>query len=102
MYLEGLITVDPSQLTEIVKTKPTKAFGKIASLLTAGMASPKEEVETFCALSILQQLYKVVRSVGINDVVRIAKDETVFYHDTEGRTDDLKVAMEAFAIRSVV
>lgn len=97
MYIEGSLTVDPSQVTEIARQKPTKAFGRIASLLTVGLADEKQEVETFSALSILQRIFRVLRSVGVDDVIRISKDDTVFFEDEENRTDDLREALEQFA-----
>ena len=45
MYLENLITIDPSQLTKIEKIKPTKAFKKLLFSLTNGIISNKEERE---------------------------------------------------------
>jgi hypothetical protein len=33
MYLESKMTIDPAQLTEIHRIKPTKGFARIANLL---------------------------------------------------------------------
>ena len=100
MYLEAKITVDPSQLTQVAYVKPTKGFARIANILTAGAMESKEEHETFCAVMILQQVNLVMRSVGVDNVVRLAKDDIVFYEDTEGETDDLQQALDLFEARA--
>ena len=64
MYLENLITVDPSELTKIEKVKPTKAFKKLLYSLTNGIISDKEERETFNAIAILQQINATLRNLG--------------------------------------
>ena len=65
MYMKSTMTVDPAQLTEIHRIKPTKGFARIANLLTAGVVKTQEERETFCAVSILQQVNIVMRSAGV-------------------------------------
>lgn len=97
MYFASKMTIDPTQLTEIHRIKPTKGFARIAHLLTAGVVKSQEERETFCAVSILQQINIVMRSAGINNIVRLAKDDTVIYEDCEGRENDLKQAIDEFA-----
>ena len=96
MYLEGKITVDPSELTNIVAVKPTKGFARIAHALTGGIVSSKEERELFCAITILQQLNVVMRSVGVDNVVSITKDDVTIYEDIAGREGDLKEALDQF------
>ncbi len=96
MYLSGQIAVDPSQVTSIVKTKPTKGFAKMAHFLTGGLVSKKEEQETFTAVAILQNINMVLRAVGGNNIVKLAKDDVTFYEDTEGKEDDLQDALNAF------
>jgi len=83
MYLEGIITIDPSQLTQIKKIKPTKAFKKFLHQLTLGAVSDKEERETFTAVAILQQLNASFRNLGINNIIKISHDDIDFYHDKE-------------------
>ena len=78
MYLEGIITIDPSQITEIKKVKPTKAFKKFLHHLTLGGVSDKEERETFTAVAILQQLNATFRSLGINNIIKL----TIFEMNT--------------------
>ena len=96
MYLEAAITVDPSQMTEVVRATPTKVFARLASALTRGLTSPQEERETFTAVAILQQLNMVLCSLGIDDIVRITKDDVVFYEDAEGKKGDFKEAVNHF------
>lgn len=98
MYFTGSLTVDPSQLTHIEKMKPTHAFKKMLYVLTAGKVHDRMEHETFCAISILQQLNTCLRSLGITNVIRLAKDNLDFYLDEAGKKDDMKEAMEHFQI----
>lgn len=97
MYLSGKITIDPSQLTHLDRVKPTKGFARFAHMLTGGLVTTQEERETFCAVTILQQINRVMRSLGIDNVVRLAKDETVFYQDTQGKEQDIKEAFQSFS-----
>ena len=96
MFFESTITIDPSQITEIDKFKPTKGFARIAHIMSAGLTSPTEERETFCAIAILQQVNLVMRSMGIDNIVGLSKDDVIFYEDREGRENDLKMALDAF------
>ena len=78
MFFESTITIDPSQITEIDKFKPTKGFARIAHIMSAGLTSPTEERETFCAIAILQQVNLVMRSMGIDNIVGLSKDDVIF------------------------
>ena len=98
MYLENLITIDPSQLTSIEKVKPTKAFKKLLFSLTNGVISDKEERETFNAVAILQQINVTLRNLGINNIIKMAHDDIIFYLDEEGKVDDLKFAINKYEI----
>lgn len=98
MYFEGFITVDPSQITQIKKVKPTKMFGKMLNILTFGGLSEKEEHETFTAVSILQQVNKALLENCIDNVVRISHDNIDFYLDTEGKEGDLKEAFDNYEL----
>ena len=94
MYWYGHIAIDPSHITKI-RRKPTKGFGRFAEILTGGLLSQKEELETFTALSILQQLNSVLLSLGITDLVRFSKDSTVIYEDKDSENqDDMQIVME--------
>ncbi len=96
MYLYGMLTIDPSQLTHLDRVKPTKGFARLAHLLTGGLVNTKEERETFCAVTILQQINRVMRSLKIDNLVRLSTDETVFYEDKHGVEGDLKQAFNEF------
>ncbi|MCZ6760455.1 MAG: hypothetical protein O7D29_08810 [Gemmatimonadetes bacterium] len=96
MYLQSSLCIDPSQITSIGVKKPTKAFAKMLNVMTFGLTSEKEERETFTAIAILQSLNKIFRGVGVTNIVRLAKDDEDFYHDREGKTDDLREAMQTF------
>ena len=99
MYLEGIITIDPSQITQIKKIKPTKAFKKFLYHLTLGNISNKEEQETFTAVAILQQLNATFRSLHINNIIKISHDDIDFYHDKDGLENDLKQALDEYEIQ---
>jgi hypothetical protein len=102
MYWYGHIAIEPSQLAE-VRRKPTKGFKRIAELLTVGILSQREQVETFTAISILQDINVVMRSLGITDLVRLSKDEQSLYDDSEGQFDnDLEPAIEQLQSNSTL
>jgi hypothetical protein len=99
MYLIGTLEIDPSQSTKI---KPIKKQGFLANFLNAvsfGQLSPKQELETFNATSILQQIYDGFASIGINNVVRLSMDNYDFYLDESGQENDLEQALFAFTSR---
>jgi hypothetical protein len=87
MYFSSTMAIDPSQLSH-TRRKPTKGFRRLAELLTLNLLSQTEEHETFTAMSILQELNVVFRSIGITDVVKITKDGQVLYDDSDGSDDD--------------
>lgn len=93
MYFSGKIEIDPSQMTLIKRVKPSKLFGKLLDTLTFGQLSKKQEQETFTALTILQQLNMGLRSMSIENVIRLAVDDYDFYLDEKGEDDDLSQAM---------
>ncbi len=97
MFFEATVSIDPSQVTELRRVAPSKAFGRLFHVLTGGRTGEREEVETFTALSILQQLNVAMRGLGITDIVRLARDGRDFYLDTAGRDDDLEAALESFS-----
>ena len=96
MYFHGTLAIDPSQMTNIELVKPTKAFGKMCYYMTLGLASEKEERETFTAVSILQEFNRAFSSLGITNILRLAKNDVDYYLDEVGREDDLKEAMAVF------
>ena len=100
MYLTGQLSIDPTQMTHVEIKKPTKAFAKLLHVMTAGLASEKEELETFTAVSIMQQFNQVFRAMGVNNIVRLAKDDIDFFFDEKGEKDDLKAAMEQFRLET--
>ena len=100
MYFSGELSVDPSQCTKIVRNKPEKAFSKFLHFATLGAVTDKEEYETFTAVSILQQVNRALRGMGITNVVRLAKDDIDFYLDKAGKKDDMKEAMEKFEVET--
>lgn len=99
MYFSGILSIDPSQITLIQKVKPSKMFAKLLYTLTFGNISEKQEHETFTAVSILQQLNMALRSVNINNIIRLSVNNYNFYLDTEGVQDDFKKAMLDFELK---
>ncbi len=96
MFYSTSLSVDPSQVTNIRAIPPTKVFKKLLFLLSSGGISEKEEIETLTAISILQQINRACRSIGISNLVRLSKDDVDFYFDEDGRNDDLKEVMDKF------
>ncbi len=95
MYLSATMTIDPNSLTQL-RRKPTKGFRRFAELLTANLLSKKEEHETFTAISIMQELNVVLRSIGVTDVVKFTKDDQVLYDDSEStNSDDMEIALDS-------
>ena len=45
MYFTGTLSIDPSQITEVQRVKPTRAFGKLFYYLSAGRSGDEREVE---------------------------------------------------------
>lgn len=94
MYWYGHMAIDPSHLTT-VRRKPTKGFRRFAELLSMGLLSEKEELQTFTALAILQDINRVFRSLEITDLVRFSKDDEILYEDKDSRdTDDMRMMLE--------
>jgi hypothetical protein len=98
MYYRGTLTVDPKEMTKIQVVKPEGNFKKILFKMTGGKVGDKREVETFKAISILQQIYTAVSSVGVNNIVRINHDDIDIYYDYEGKEDDLNHAISEYCI----
>jgi len=101
MIFNGSITVDPSQLTNIIIKKPTNEFAKIAHFLTFNKGfGKKEEQETFTAISILEKIHASLVANKINNIVRLAHTtagtQIDFYLDKEGKEDDLKEALNKY------
>lgn len=93
MYFSGKLEIDPSKITKIEKIKPDKMFAKLVSALTMGLNNKKEEVETYSAIGILNEIYASLRSSSINNIIRLRVNEHDFYLDTQGKKDDLDEAM---------
>ena len=96
MYFSGKLEIDPSQITVFKKVKPSKLFGRLVDVMSFGALTPKQEHETFTAVSILQQIYLGLRSLEIKNLVRLAVDDYDFYFDDSGIEDDLETAINNF------
>jgi hypothetical protein len=89
MYFSGTIKVDPSEAVKIQTVKPEGFGSKVLAVLQRKKNNRAIETETFTAVSILQQIYKVLKSLDIRNVVSLKTDDFVFYEDSEGNDDDL-------------
>ncbi len=97
MYQSATITIDPRGVSQI-RRRPTKGFRRFAELLTCNLLSTKEEHETFTALSIMQEINVVLRSLGVTDVVKFSKDGTVLYEDVASASkDDMEQAISSIS-----
>jgi len=99
MYFKAKLSLRPTSDFIIQTRQPTKVFAKLFHTLSAGLVSTKEQAITQTALSLLQQFNMCFRSLGITNVVRIARDDMDFYLDNEGLSDDLHLAANQFAIK---
>ena len=96
MYFNGVLEIDPSQITVFKKVKPSKLFARFKDVLSFGSLTDKQELETFTAISILQQINMGLRSIDVKNVIRLAVDDYDFYLDENGMDDDLEQAMFEF------
>ncbi len=101
MYFSGKLAVDPSDLTEIIKMRPTKGFFRLAKELSQGLNNQTAERETFAAVTILQRLNMAMRAVGVTNIIHLSKDGVLVYDDREGVDDDFKQAIIAFGQQAV-
>ncbi len=101
MYWYGHLAINPSHMTT-VRRKPTKGFKRFAEILSMGLLSKKEELETFTALAIIQEINRVFRSLNITDLVRFSKDDEILYEDKDSRdSDDMPMMIERIESRPV-
>ncbi len=98
MYFKGRLTIDPSQMTKIQVEKPEGQFKQLFYNITQGKIGDKKEVETFKALSLIQQLYAAFSGMGINNLVRLNHDDIEIYFDQKGEKDDFKTAVDRYSI----
>ena len=87
MYFSASMTIDPASLNHI-RRKPSKGFRRLAEILTANLLSQKEVHQTFTAISVLQEINMVLRSMGILDAVKFSKDDQVIYDDSQSSSSD--------------
>ncbi len=98
MYFRGKLSIDPSQLTNIEKVAPESGFKKILFKITGGQISDAQEVETFKALNIIQQIYGSLRAIGISNIIRLTHDDIDIYHDRNGERDDFSFAVDKYQL----
>ena len=98
MYFKGKLSIDPSQLTKIEKVSPEAGFKKLLFGITGGQFADKNEIETFKAMNILQQIHGSLAANGINNIIRLTHDDIDIYHDINGEKNDLSFAMDKYLI----
>lgn len=96
MFFSSILEIDPSQPTEIKKIKKATVFSKVLNVLSFGLSSEKKEHETFTAISILEQIYNGLKTMNVNNIVRLSVDNFDFYLDETGREQDLEDVVEIF------
>ena len=96
MYFSGRISVDPSQLSHIEKVEPTGSFRKLIHVITGGAGAKKIERQTFTALGILEQVSSALAEMKIDNIIRLAHDDIVIYHDKEGKEGDFQEAVDHY------
>lgn len=98
MYFSGRISVDPSQLSHIEKVEPSGSFMKLIHVITGGAGSKKVERQTFTAVGILEQISAALSEMGIDNIIRLAHDDIVIYHDKEGKEGDFQEAIDEYEL----
>lgn len=98
MYYKGIMTVDPKELTKIKIEKPSGAFKSMFYSITGGKVGDKKEIETFTAISIIQQIYDTFLQLGVSNVIRINHDNLDIYYDRKGQKDDFSLAFDTYSI----
>lgn len=98
MYFKGKLSVDPSKLSRVEKVSPEGGFKKILFSITSGQIADKQEIETFKALNILQQIQGSLSAIGIDNIIRLTHDDIDIYHDKTGEKSDFNFAMDKYQI----
>ena len=101
MYFNGVLEIDPSQITIFKKVKPSKLFAKLTDVLSFGALGVKKEHETFTAVSILQQINMGLRSITVKNVIRLSVDDYDFYLDEKGVIHAMPLVRSSTAEKSV-
>ncbi len=99
MYFTGNLKIDPSEATKIEPIEPSGVFKKLLSKL-GGEFNQKVEIETFTAVSIIQQLYRVLKALKINNVLKLSHDDEVIYEDTSDNQNDLDLVVMQYELET--
>lgn len=94
MYLKGTVSIN-LEGTQLKMKSPKNFFGGVANLITEKSWSSQKEHETFKIMALAQANYRVLKSLGVNNVARIALGDVVIYEDFENRPNDFPLAMKA-------
>jgi hypothetical protein len=94
MYIKGNISIDLKD-TMIKIHPPKNFFGGVANLVKKGCWSANDECETFKIMALAQSIYRILKDMGVNNVVRVALGKLLIYDDPKNKPDDFPLAMEA-------
>lgn len=94
MYIKGNISIDLKD-TMIKIYPPKNFFGGVANLMKKGSWSANDECETFKIMALAQSIYRILKDMGVNNVVRVALGNVLIYEDPKNKLDDFPLAMEA-------
>lgn len=98
MFLKGIVTVDPSELTEIKSEEPSNLFKRALYKLSSGAIGDKSEIETFEAISIVKQLYSALSATGIKHLMRLEHDDLEMFIKQKDNADNFKSAIDVYSI----
>ena len=90
MYIKGNISIDLKD-TMIKIHPPKNFFGGVANLIKKGSWSANDECETFKIMALAQSIYRILRDMGVNNVVRVALGNVLIYEDLKNKPDDLEL-----------
>lgn len=90
MFFSSKIEIDPTQMTQVSYSGKKSLIGQALQMLKGGS---KEELETFTAISILEQIYEGLVALDLKNVVRLAVDDFDYFFDKDSVEDDLLQAV---------
>lgn len=93
MYFSSRIEIDPRQVTVIKKINFTNLVDKIRIMFTNDKHAGKYEQETFTVLSILNEIEGALKSLKIDNVIRLSVDGYNLYDDNNSTEADLDWAI---------
>lgn len=90
MFFSSKIEIDPTQITQVSYSGKKSIIGQALQMLKG---ASKEELETFTAISILEQIYDGLVALDLKNVIRLAVDDFDYFFDKDSVDDDLLQAV---------